>query len=240
MAKTSTRHDICHIAGKDKTLAPEASVKKTIIVITLLLVMSFSLFGLDFSFGIKAGPAIAFGAGAPIPADYVSPQPGFAWSAGIAADLIFADFIVLEINALYAAMYKFGYNADPAINGVGVVQQTLSVSAIEVPLLAKFRLGKGKGKWTIAAGPDFFFLLGQQPKTYFNGVQLGSGLDYENTVLYGIAAAFGYQFPVGEGSLSFELRYTKPLTYFYSAAYNPQGSSASYQRFDLLIGYYFF
>lgn len=219
---------------------PGVFVKKTIVIILLFLVVIFAANSFEFSLGIKAGPAIGLGSGT-IPDDYSSPKVGFAWSAGIAADLILTDLFAIEVNALYAALYDFGYNADPAINGVNISQQTLSLSAIEVPVLAKFRLGKGSGKWTLGAGPDFFFLLGDKPKTFINELATGAGLAYEHNVLYGLAAAVGYEFPAGKkGSVSFELRYTKPLTYFYTKDYNPQGGNAGYQRFDLLVGYYFF
>jgi len=219
---------------------PGVFVKKTIVIILLFLVVLVFANSFELSLGIKAGPAIGLGSGT-IPDDYSSAKVGFSWSAGVAADLKFTDLFAIEVNALYTAMYEFGYNADPAINGADISQQTLSLSAIEVPVLAKFRLGKGGGKWTIGAGPDFFFLLGEKPKTYINGFLTGAGLAYEYNVLYGLATAVGYEFPAGKkGCVSFEIRYTKPLTYFYTADYNPQGGNAGYQRFDLLVGYYFF
>lgn len=215
-------------------------MKKSFVIILLFLVVIVAANSFEVSFGIKAGPAIGLGSGTK-PDDYSSAQVGFSWSAGLAADLKFNDLFAIEINALYAAMYQFGYNADPAINGVGVSQQTLSLSAIEVPVLAKFRLGKGSGKWTLGVGPDFFFLLGDEPKAFINGFPIGASLAYEHNVLYGLAAAVGYEFPAGKkGTVSFEIRYTKPISYFYTADYNPQGGNAGYQRFDLMFGYYFF
>jgi hypothetical protein len=111
---------------------------------------------------------------------------------------------------------------------------------LEFPLLAKFRLGKGRNKWTLFAGPDLFVLLSSAPKLYQNGIELGVSQDYANNVLLGMAAGYGYEISLQEKrSLVLEFRFTRPFTYFYTSDTNAQGSDASFQRFDLMIGYYF-
>jgi hypothetical protein len=211
---------------------------KKIVVFSLLLgLCAYSASALDFGLGVKAGGSLVLGTGEE-PSDFESPILGWGFLGGIAFDIGILEFLSVEIDAFYTAMYDFGYNSDGSLFFPleSVVQ---SISVIEIPVLVKGSLELGPGFLFASAGADFFILLGK-PVIVMDDSELDESnvSDPDNTFLYGIAAGLGYSIPLGMGELSIEFRYKCTLNYYYEEE-PPAKHDNGFQSFELVVGFYF-
>ncbi len=95
---------------------------------------------------------------------------------------------------------------------------TQSVTMLSLPVLAKYKIGAGKGKFSFLAGPVVSVVMGDVTVTDKITVE-GYGSDSEdydiepdNSLVLGLTAGAGYEFPVGKGRLYLDFRYYHSLT----------------------------
>jgi hypothetical protein len=214
---------------------------KKIAVFSLLLVLCvYSASTLDFSLGVKAGGSLVLGTGEE-PADFESPILGWGFLGGVALDIGILEFLSVEIDAFYAAIYDFGYNSDGSLPLPQPQESVIqSISVIEIPVLVKGSFELGPGSLFASVGADFFILLGK-PVIVQDDNELDESIvpDPDNTFLYGIAAGLGYSIPVGVGELSLEFRYKCTFNYYYEEDLMAGKHDNGFQSFELVMGYYF-
>ncbi len=91
----------------------------------------------------------------------------------------------------------------------------INLRVLEIPVLAKGRLPVGPGSIYGVAGPDLMFVLGDVDfETLTDNTRTIVYEGPDNRVLFGFAIGAGYERPVGPGTLSGEIRYTRVLSGF--------------------------
>jgi opacity protein-like surface antigen len=107
--------------------------------------------------------------------------------------------------------------------------------AVQLPLLLKLAAGRSGGIYAVV-GPTVSFLVGDfEFEESGGGISVSESVKPDNTTVLGFLAGAGYEVPLGDGELIFELRYGRNLTDAFDEDKNPFDSNT----FQTLIGYGF-
>ncbi len=137
------------------------------------------------------------------------------FNAGVSLTLGLTDFFAFQPE-IYLSRYGGCYGFDDP-GGYGKVIQVDRLRAVETMLLAAFRFGRGRSRWTVFAGPGAAFRWGEVGiKVYQEGYLAaeGSWSDTQFARLFlNLAAGAGITYYLRNGMLlSVEVRYARNLT----------------------------
>ncbi|MFP4432589.1 MAG: outer membrane beta-barrel protein [Spirochaetaceae bacterium] len=202
-------------------------MKRALLAVLVLAVASGAAFGLDvaFSAGPKAGANFGWGGGSDYN-DRADAQDGKGVGVGFAAggflNVAFSEQFSVQPEVLFF-QWKAKTKADP--------DDSVSTSnSVTIPVLAKGSFAMGPGSLFILGGPAATILIGDITS---EAGDTETETEPDNTALFAAAVGVGYEAPVGPGSLSAELRYSRTFGEFiddYEAVFNAA---------SLLVGYGF-
>ncbi len=120
---------------------------------------------------------------------------------------------------------------DIKLPGVPRIKTDLAFNAIDLSLLAKYRMGKNKFGFSVAAGPSLNVLVDGAYKFQGDGnrnkekIQLSSlGMDH---LEMGVVCGIGFDYQVGPGKVILDIRHNLGLTdVFYSTSADQNQSTA--------------
>ena len=209
-------------------------MKKWICIAAVLLSGRSLLLGFDVSASFKLGLAYPFYTGgdyqgwlAFLEDDFLATEgyfvdfdtrfsgKGLGFVAGLSLTLGLADFFALQPEVHFS---RFGgcYGFDDPVN-YGEVVYVDRLRSVETMLLAAIRLGRGKSRVTLSAGPGVAFRLGEVDLKVYQEGHLISEAIYVDTqfarLFLNLVAGAGITYYLRNGMLlSLEARYARNLT----------------------------
>jgi len=173
------------------------------------------------TFGVKGGVNLATQTSAD---DGSALDPRAALVAGAFVRLPVVSWLDLQVEGLYAMK---GAKLD--FQGV---KSTLAIDYLEVPALARLRIGSGRRHYFVAGGPSVALRLRAKTRTRFSGASEELDIaDQIERLDYGVAAGGGVEI----GSLVFDARYTLGLRNIDKA----EGSSTKNRAISITAGFTF-
>lgn len=202
-------------------------MKRVVLVLLVLAVASGAAFGLDvaLSAGPKAGANFGWGGGSDYN-DAADAVDGKGVAVGLAAggflNVAFSEQFSVQPEVLFFQWKdKIKGSTDDSVS---------TYNSVTIPLLAKGTFAMGPGSLFVLGGPAVAILIGDvTTETGDNETDF----EPDNSVLFAAAVGVGYEAPVGPGSLSAELRYSRTLTKAFDD-YEGYNNAAS-----VLVGYGF-
>ncbi|MCL2481490.1 MAG: PorT family protein [Spirochaetaceae bacterium] len=173
---------------------------KKISLILVCLLLAASLFAVDVTIGGAAGINGTFLTGLEENKD-----------TGLRAGFEVGAFANIAVNELFSVQPELNFlllRSGPKVEND--VKSTLTAKIFEIPVLAKFSFNN----FSVYLGPAVQILLGDlNAKMTYKGDEVFS-IDGEpdNRVMFSGVAGIGYAVPMGNGSLSFDLRYRRQIT----------------------------
>jgi hypothetical protein len=203
-------------------------MKRNIELIALLCVAFLILpqlsFGMDMSIGLKAG----IGHNTFFGDDYEQ----YKDRADSEADLEFARsvfkfsltagaFVTIGLMEHLALQPEVHFFMGGDAHGDDETVRSVNINFLEIPVLAKGRMNLGPGTFTVFAGPYFSIKLGSGILVY-DEVGGGDRVEREldsgdvTSFLLGLVGGIGYDWPLGPGFLTTDIRYRWGLTNVHS------------------------
>ncbi len=200
-------------------------MKRLVLVVMAIALVSGAAFGVDLSAGPKAGANFGWGGGG----DY-NDAADDADGKGVGVGLAGGAFLNVGISEQFSVQPEVLFfqwksktkgSSDDAIS---------TANSVTIPVLAKGSFAMGPGSLFVVGGPAVAILIGDI-KTEMGDTDVDTEPD--NTALFAAAVGLGYEAPVGPGSLSAELRYSRTFGEYiddYEAVFNAA---------SVLVGYGF-
>ena len=192
--------------------------------LVLSLMVTTGIFAQDFHYGLKGGVNLAVQSQL---ADYYDNSDIRAGlSAGVFGNLVFDNGFALQTEVNYEQ--KGGKKDDV----------TMKYDYISVPVLAKYSLGKSDRtalKFNINAGPFASFLVNAENEIDNDGVKSTIDMNDETkNAELGAILGFGMEYPIGDNSLTFDIRLNLGLNAF------DKDNSDQYNKYvGITLGYQF-
>ena len=150
--------------------------------------------------------------------DVVQPDLRYGLNAGFVGEGELSRVLSLHGEVAYSSKGRTasGNSTDPNGNATKTTD-TWSYDYIEVPILLRARLQRGRGTTLLAeAGPSFgFALAGRFTTDTPPGIPALDLKDQMKTVDAGFALGAGMEFPSGPGRLGIDVRYTRGFSDLY-------------------------
>lgn len=206
---------------------------KKVFVSLIAVMFATNIFAVDFLMGLRGtvGVSSAF---MEILGEKEETEPLLSGSFGAVIGVQFVDWFSLEPEFMIHVGNGFSHAQVNKTTGYGELY-TVMWTTFEFPLMAKFKLAVGKGKFVFAIGPQFNLLLGDINRSVESK---GFTEDYVYTTddldIYpyslGAAAGIEYDFPVGPGNLVLGVRYQMDITNLCKNTNIPSGIKDSQWR----------
>jgi hypothetical protein len=117
----------------------------------------------------------------------------------------------------------------------GAYEETMDFRYLEIPVLAKFLLNRGRVVFDAFAGPALAFKLGAKVKYRWEGLAEEHDMEDMKGADLGLAVGAGAAYPLGRsGRLSLDVRYTFGLT-----SIDANGDGVKNGAFLVLVGWAF-
>jgi len=185
-----------------------------LILMIILLATSVSVFATDVKIGGAIGLSHSWMGGS----DWDEMLKDMDGSNEFRVGFEIGAFFDIAVNELFSVQpeLNFLYFRAGAGNSDFDVKATASVSSLEIPVLAKFKFEAGNGNFCFFFGPALQIVLSDPEMT----VEIGGtkfddasgSMPVDNSVLFAGVVGVGYELPMGDGALIFDLRYRRQFT----------------------------
>lgn len=202
-------------------------MKKSFIVL-MILIASGSVSAVEFTPGVSAGLNLGWFSGDDWDdmVDYfdASNDSKIGYSLGLFLDMAFTESFSIqpELNFTVSGGGVSADNLYDADYGVYYDEElTETAKILNIPLLFKFKIPAGRNKISLFAGPLFGLLLGDikvTDKVTVEGYGSDSAdvdIEADNNFVFGFTLGGGLEFPMGNGKMFTDLRYSHTLTSFF-------------------------
>ena len=200
------------------------TIKISTIALVLSLIVTTGVFAQEYHYGAKAGINLAVQSEI---ADYFNNDNiRTGLNAGLFGNMTFENGFGLQTEINYE---QKGGKSDNI---------TSKYDYVSVPVLAKYSLGKSDKtslKFNINAGPYASFLVNAENEIDADGIKSTIDMkDNTENVEFGIITGFGMEYPVGDNSLTFDVRLGLGLT-----AFDKNDSEPNNKYVGITLGYQF-
>jgi len=200
------------------------TIKMKTIGLVLSLMVTTGIFAQDFHYGVKGGVNMAVQSQLADYYDNSDIRTGL--SAGVFGNMAFDNGFALQTEVNYE---QKGGKKDNI---------TTKYDYISVPVLAKYSMGTSDRtalKFNINAGPYASFLVNGENEIDTDGIKNTVDMkDNTENVEFGVITGFGMEYPIGDNSLTFDIRLGLGLTAFDKA------NSDQYNKYvGITLGYQF-
>ncbi len=213
-------------------------VKRRIAVVVLagLSLIGSGVWATDFRIGLKAGADLGFIGGRDFQIDLNDlddsgegqSEARIGFSGGIYFIIGLSEILSLQQEVLYS---MFGTSFSYTSSGEDVTGWQVA-HVLEMPLTLRAQMPLGPGMLFAFAGPGAVLFLGDIiERTESDGDSDVSKLSPDHPAALGLSVGLGYELPVGNGLLSFDLRGTATLSEIF------RQSDYRYVTMYLLVGY---
>ena len=138
----------------------------------------------------------------------IDERPRASFVGGPYLETMFAENVGVVLEASYAV---YGQRYEYTAMGMDFDGQYWQ-RAVQLPLLLKLAAGRSGGIYAVV-GPTVSFLIGDfEFEESGGGISVSDSVKPDNPAVLGVLAGVGYEVPLGDGELSFELRYGRNLT----------------------------
>ncbi|MFO7781636.1 MAG: porin family protein [Spirochaetia bacterium] len=138
----------------------------------------------------------------------IDERPRASFVGGPYLEAMFAENVGVVFEASYAV---YGQRYEYTAMGMDFDGQYWQ-RAVQLPLLLKLAAGRSGGIYAVV-GPTVSFLIGDfEFEESGGGISVSDSVKPDNPAVLGFLAGAGYEVPLGDGELSFELRYGRNLT----------------------------
>lgn len=138
----------------------------------------------------------------------IDERPRASFVGGPYLEAMFAENVGIVAEVSYAV---YGQRYDYKALGMDFDGQYWQ-QAVQLPLLLKLAAGRSGGIYAVV-GPTLSFLIGDfEFEESGGGISVSDSVKPDDTVVLGFLAGAGYEAPLGDGEISFELRYGRNLT----------------------------
>jgi len=187
-----------------------------LILACMLLLTSVSVFAADVTIGGAVGLSHSWMGGS----DWDDMLKYMDGSNEFRLGFEIGAFFDIAVNELFSVQpeLNFLYIRAGAGNSDYDVKATAVVKVLEVPVLAKFKFEAGNGNFCFFFGPALQIVLGDPEVTVeIDGKKDNDesfSMPVDNSVIFACVVGLGYELPMGDGALIFDLRYRRQFTGF--------------------------
>jgi len=185
-----------------------------LILVCMLLLTSVSVFAADVTIGGAVGLSHNWLGGSDwddiLKESDISNQFRLGFEIGA--------FFDIAVNELFSVQPELNFllmraGAGATIGGIDM-KETFTVKAFEIPVLAKFKFEAGNGNFCFFFGPALQIILGDVGlKAEVDGDSIFDETEApDNSTIFSGIVGVGYEIPMGDGTLSFDLRYRRQFT----------------------------